>query len=636
MYPSGPIFSIILTIFAGIALRYALWYGKDDDDGSELKELRERTRTLHDALESERADQHRLASDLKAMTADYESIRIALDQRESEFHQIQSEVGVLKERESEWSARESEWSAREAEWQNQQGDTGQLQEMVARLQSEERSLQNQNAALQDQLRTLEAQRDTLYGEIESTRADAANLSEERQQVSAALETSAQTRAGLEKQLKASLQQVDDLKDLLRRSEEKLVMLEADARFASELREEQSQLKTSLHASSERMRDVYAENEALADRARQWEQRAETAEEQVGTLQSTIRAQSRQLEEQTGQLAEYAEKLRVLGEQADAKIAEIREASQLDLDTLREEQTEAAKEVGARFEEEMEALRARQAEELQEARLLHDQEITQWRTREQALTNKLIELEKHIQGVRDATSSFESESSQLRSERDTMFAEMTELRADVKRLQSELEITTESLRLVSVEKDEVVHGLLREREQRSELEAASVEARRVVVDSAKSVEQLRRLRDDYDRLQHRFVDAKSELQRIDEENQELRQRSESHHKSTAERLDRLETERDFLRRELETERRERENSEQLVSVQAETLDRLRQDSASLEALLQRQTMIQSSLKKHTDRLHDATRESTHDERGKVISFRTERNADESLEGKLRSA
>ncbi len=487
---TGPLFTIILTILAGIALRYALWYSKDStplDDATDVEDLKERQRTLQEAIAREQADRAHLSGEYERMAQEYESLKVALDTRDEKLHEQRLRIKQLEQAAATDGAATGNKTKQAAELERSREALSELQaELRTATQALEAARRDADHAREEAARA-GRESELARQELEVLRRETDSIDVEKSQVSQALENAARQRAQLEQQIK----------------EEQRARNGVAAELAA-LRETATQLKTEL---------------TIARRERDEAMTAEAA------TRADLTGQLAQVEENANRIKRYAEELRERGQAADGEVVRIRQEHQAEMEALRAE-------LSAAQHESQERLRDLRTEK---------EEVLKGLVREQEENQRLHQL----------------------------LIDATERVALLEPLRAELEKS----RQLAVEREQEFSHLLARAEaaegEHGESKTALMRAERRVAELSGSV--------------HRYE-------------QEITNNEAAVRK--------LRVERDRLTTQLERERAERNALEQTLRTHIDTLEQLREDSQSLESLLQRQTVVQNSLRSHAERLRSA--------------------------------
>lgn len=661
----GPLFSIILTILAGIALRYALWYGKEEQyvDDSELSSLRERNRSLREALEAEQEQREKTDHDNAKALEDYDSLRAALDGRDNTIYEarqstaeLELELGKLRDQAGQLQAENERLSAGQSEGG----------EVLERLRSENTELAttidqmrtevSDAAASSEQLRSENEEISTKYELLRSDLVSKDQIASDQSE-SLAIELAELREAMLvseqagEESLRAERERSESLQgelaaltETLSQTQDQVELLQSEARFAENLRHEQGQLKHSLHASAERMRSIHSEHEAMTSKVAESNSR-------IVQLQDTIDGQNRRIQQ-------YASEMASLGERADQQVVELRESYEQQVGELRgshEQQVSQLREQVGQLQEsrtqQIENLNEISTQQLSELKESYEQELNELKGNygqqvhelQQTYEEKITILESHISDSSNRTQTMESTLEEHATRVTALTTQITELSADRDDLANQLSTTREqlnryeakiedyetvhashndNLRAANTEKQELLNGLHREQETRIRLEnlLADLEQRTSGYQTL-SVE-VTSLRDRCSGLDQRLVDATEQAARYESERDDINaslihaQRRVAELGGSVSRFEqdlagreslirKLSMEKENVVTQLERERSERNRLENMLRIHMETLEQLRVDSQSLESLLERQTIVQQSLQEHAERLRNVT-------------------------------
>ncbi len=487
---TGPLFTIILTILAGIALRYALWYGKDQahaDDPNAVGDWVERTRTLQDAIAREQADGAHLREEYERIVQGYDSLKVALDEREEKLHEQRVRMKQLEQSAATSVSAEASTRDREA----LEAELAESRELLAGLQDELRTRSQDLHTSREEVDRARHEVELARQELEMLRSETESIDQEKLQVSMALENSARQRAKLE-------QQIRDEQRARRELSDELAALQAKA----------GQLQSELGTVREERDRAIAAQAATSS-----------------TLTSQLDRSRQQTEADASRIRKYAEELRRLGVTAKEEVDTLRQEHEVELLALRNQLSES-------LDEQKERLRGLRAEKEEVVTgLLREQEENE---RLRRLVATAAETEERLAALRDEL----AESRKLQEQR-------------------ERELTGLTSRMDAAETE------------RDELKTAVMRSERRVAELTGSV--------------HRY---EQEITNNDAAVRKLR------------------VERDRLLTQLERERAERNALEQTLRTHIDTLEQLREDSQSLESLLQRQTVVQNSLRSHAERLRSA--------------------------------
>ncbi len=512
---SGPFFSIVLIVLAGIALRYALWYGSSDgqplaDDG-ELDSLRDRSDQLQSTLTAEREQASQMKTEFEEISAEYQALQKAFDERDARYSSLNSSHQAI-------------------ETKNKQ-----LQQTCDSLQS---TLEETQVEL-DQLRDMQS----AHGEVDT-----------------ALEQERHRR--------------EQLEDLLASAESKLTLLEADSRFADTLRQEQGQLKTSLHQSAERMRDLETERVELIAKIGE-------ADERVSQLQNVV-------DQQNQRIHCYVSELEALGQSADQRVLEV-------------EQT---------YQSKAEGLTA-QLEQAASQRDDHSNEIS-----------RLLEQISQLETAQHEVVQLNEERSDLRQQLAESKSRCEQLEARMTDHETQQATVDQHIKDITTEKEEVLHGLQREKSKNAQLreDLEELEKRISILDETEQQVELlgNRCKEYQDRLS--AMEATNHALETDREQLDVSLiqarrrvaeldgsivRFEQELAGSDSLIRKLTNEKENLQIQLERERSERNAVERMLRIHSETLEQLRVDSQSLESLLERQTVVQQSLQEQAERLRSVS-------------------------------
>ncbi|HEY6564026.1 MAG TPA: hypothetical protein VIY86_05985, partial [Pirellulaceae bacterium] len=495
--------SIVLCILAGVALRYALLYGRDGAKAGEpaerarwealTRELQVRNQALHDALDQEQ----QAHASLRHGTTHGSGIP-----DDATLEELNSRIVTL-----------------EHELRNAHADCD--------------CLSNQLADRQVQVDDERIHREGLLSQLQASNETLARLQAGHRSLAELPEALARTERELEIATSALAQEQANLETSqasLRTAEEAMARLSVDQRFLRELRDQNAQLQDQLRQMKDRLGAVMSERDAFRMRSDDALRSLENLRSELAQAEGRGFTWQRQLQLQEEELAQ-----------------------------VRSDECELRHDRGG-LQEELAAqvLRLDELTEQLEA-LTHENQ----RLRSDLASAKLAEEQLDIK---------DQESAKLHREiaRLTMAASEQECR--VREQETAWRLQQQQLRDLTVEKDELIQGLCRERDARMELEAKREEGRTQLG----NVE--RQLTQDLERLQSRLTRQDGLLREL-----------------------RIEKEEALTR--LEQVSNERESLERRLRLNSEALDRLRSDSRALENLWERQTVLHHSLHEHAERLTD---------------------------------
>jgi predicted flap endonuclease-1-like 5' DNA nuclease len=232
-----------------------------------------------------------------------------------------------------------------------------------------------------------------------------------------------------------------------------------------------------------------------------------------------------------------------------------------------------------------------------------------------------------------------EHTSLQAQRDEAVGKIAELLADnkqrhvqlaeaedmVRSQQEQLAACVDRQQILETERDELARGLQRERELRQRAEGELEATSRRLADLERTAQELQAKSAAYDLVHGELAESRRTVAALSSERDHIdtllarADRKAEEYKRAVERLEgeaasqdaclrkmRVETEEALTR--LERERNERQALAQRLQIQAETVDKLRNDSQYLETLLEQQAAVQSSLLHHAERLRSANADS----------------------------
>ena len=533
---SGPLFSLLLVVLAGIALRYALWFGRDSDAparDAEASDWAARHQAMQDAIQREQTNSVHLKTQLERVQGDYDAMRQAWDRRDVEMREQQRELREVREQLEEMQAQQAVAPQDIEKDAQTEAVTAALQEAQAELQILEE--------MRSQVECLTVQVQEQQRELSTCQADVVARDQSLARVEAELNRSRQQLASRDEKLAEALQT--------------LTLLQADTRFTEDLRAEQGHLKSALHESAERLKRLHASQAQL-------ETERDALLRENAEMRQSVRQTQQQLRQQEVELAEarksaddyrlrseerekHVEHLReeVMG-QYDLQLASLQSDSQQQLESLREQMLAQAAADQTELLCHLDGLKLSHQEQQEEIRALRTEkeEVTRGLHREQDARRN---LQQQLDALEDRLAQFDELSLQL-----------DELRIHASSADQRLaEVTMQSEQLEA---------------ERDTLQIQGMRAERQVEELSGSI----------GRLENQVAEATSQLRK---------NRSE----------------RDLLAAQLERERHERNALGKLVRSQSEALQQLRDESESLESLLERHAATQLALKEQADRLRHGT-------------------------------
>jgi predicted flap endonuclease-1-like 5' DNA nuclease len=606
----GTIFSVVLCILAGIALRYALYYGREAfseqppapnrepvatlSDGEQ--DFGQRTRLLHDALEREQAAQVRLRRDVERLR--------------DEFYNLQQENQDLHKQLDEYEKQE-----KIAE--------NQLETLGLTLDEQRRLVESERLHSSDLLNQLKASNQTLE-QLRQQDATMAALAEEMRRMTQERDELATTLAAAQNDLHSERQRNQEYNVQFERVESELERRMADAHFMEELRTQNNALQDLLQDSKEQYRSLQDNRDELRSKFEMAAQAIEELRSETGRWRQRAEQLHGELDQSQGRLGEFVQRER-LAEQARLDLEEQLRSAAAQIQDLHLQQRQWIQE----GQDQLESMdRERQAElrvvRQQLLATLEDkqQELDELRSelarRMDELQRLLVEMDR-LQHVDATIVEKERQLSGVTQERDSLKRISDDAAERIEHLEAHIREADGRLRYVATEKDELVLGLQREKESRLVLQNTTNSLQdRVRLLETESIE-LSAARTRLQTTEHDLQAVRNELGLISAERDELKialTRSERRLETLEGEL--LRSQGDLSRREsaarqlriekeealthLERERNERGLLERKLRLHAQTIEKLTADSRSLESLLERQKALQTSLVAHTQRLN----------------------------------
>ncbi len=584
---SGPLLSLALIILAGIALRYALRSDRDRHSASEraLPELRERISSLSMALEKAQQEQLVAQANFARASEDYETLKRSVDLREADWKAQRAAMSpkmALVDQLTAWK-------------QSSEHELASLKTELEQVINQAHRAQQECSQLTLQIHQLEAANEQLSGELASTReamgATQSQLQRDNEQ--------------LRSQVDAESNRIGELQ------RERTELLEAK----EQLERECTALQLALNG---------AENEAT----RLLRHTSEMSEQTLQLEQMTVRNHELQglLNESNAQVDQLSVELKAVHVQLDEtrRLATLTKAENRFNGQLRREN-------GA----------------LGDALSKRDKQIADLAAAEALKQSQLTELRKQLAEYEAALHRSETELQKAVAKQEEFEKQSAQIEASAAKMKQQRTAFDDKLRIIETEKDELARGLQREQQNVSQLkqllESESAKSRKMQFE----LSHFELLRRDHQAVLAELEELKQQhdqtLEQIEQTESQLRAKQEQF--SSADVLvkrheQELITERKSTKglwdrnAQLETEiarvRSEKQAVEQLLAVHAETLQKLRADSMSIETLLERQAAVQSSLREHADRLrnvaadlraehHQSTLDEASDQVADVLTF-----------------
>lgn len=609
---SGPLSSIVLCILAGIALRYAVWYGRDEQrSGEPTADQQDRLRELTEKLSTEQHAQQTLRADYDQLCRQFE------DFRQTSLNDRAETIENLKQALAE---REQAAAGLQEQLENQVADSRKQLAALNQQLSASQTSAGHHAQLTDKLTQLAVERDGLQEHLMEqeqrldqlqSRLDEAHSAHETSidELLRALEHSQSENVDLQRQCDQLTSQLDSEAAEKSKVTEQMVTLSADARFVGELRSQISGLQAALKRRNDDLQLTLKQRDSFAEQLDTTKRRIDDAEDSLTTtnreslrLHKLLAAKETEVEQIIDERTTLATELMNAQTAQDSTTSELQAAldreqsraanlerelatSQQERSQLASENATLVKEVATsrqRANQQLTELQAKlQAAETETKRRLDDahHQFTSQLAKRQAEWQS--DIKNRAAEVADRQRAFAAElarrSDQIRSETDGRICELEEQR---QQLQAQLRDT-------QTEKEEVLHGLHREQDLRNQTETRLAET---VAGKESAEAENQALQARLNQLERRLGMAEEQLeqseQRVTERNtawQELRiQQKEQTHQ-------------------LERERKEKATLERSLELQTQSLDKLRADSQALEDLLARQAALQSSLQQQAQLL-----------------------------------
>lgn len=638
----GTIFSVVLCILAGIALRYALYYGREafeDSQGPRGRETNaktndrqydsheqgERTRILHDALEREQAAQVRLRRDVERLRDEYYN----LQQENKELHKQLDEY----EKDEKITAE-------------------QLDTLGQALDEQRRLVESERLHSSDLLHQLKASNQTL-DQLRQQDVTMAELAEQLRRTQLDRDETAAILATIQKDFQREQQRNQDFLVRNQSLEAELERRMADSHLVEELRGQNGALQALLQDAKEQYQSLQDNRhelrskfemasqaiEELRGETFRWRQRAEQLHVELETSQSRVSELTQRERQAEQSRLELEDQLRNAANQIQELSAQQRQWLQESQDQLESMDRERQAELRVVRQQLLATLEDKQ-QELDELR----GELARRMDEHQRL---LVELDR-LQHVDATVIEKDRQLLSVTQERDSLKRLSDEASDRIEHLENCIRETDGRLRFVATEKDELVLGLQREKESRIVLqnsanslqdrlrllETESIELTAVRNRLQTTEQELQSLRNEFaiissERDELKISHTRSERRLETLEAELLRAQGDLTRRETAARQLRIEKEEALTH--LERERNERGLLERKLRLHAQTIEKLTADSRSLESLLERQKALQSSLVAHTQKLHAVSEEKLSDETpigqleaADVVNFEPDRN------------
>ncbi|MEM8680407.1 MAG: hypothetical protein AAGF97_13745 [Planctomycetota bacterium] len=356
---AGPLFSVVLVVIAGMALRYALWLGADRETQrakDTINEFEVRIRTLHETLEKEQGTQRKLCQDLEQANHDLASQQREVDQACVERNAYRVRVSELEQQlarlQREAEQRNVEigelMDDRHAQEERQVADASQLGEENQALKQQLRLQLNQREALatevdkfRTELETLLITRETQQAELEELRAtqeDEVALLRKRLGASERdVEASEATVESLQRQLQEALEENEHLGERAAQAANMAGQLHTLTEAHTSWEQTMSDLREDLAIQATAIDRLQAERDAESERALSAEQELAFAKDQLvrrsaeldeacqqrEQLRLDIQLQRESLAEQTAARESLAERTRDLEIERDELVRGIK-------------------------------------------------------------------------------------------------------------------------------------------------------------------------------------------------------------------------------------------------------------------------------------------------------------------------
>ncbi len=650
----GTIFSVVLCILAGIALRYALYYGREALSEKQPHprkqaaaasagaddEFGERTKILHDALEREQSAQVRLRRDVERL--------------QDEFFQVQRENqdlrGEIDESRNELKVQEDQIEAigRELDAQRRLVESERLHssDLLEQLRTSNQTL--------DQVRQQDVTLSDLAEEVR-------RVTRERDEFRIQLDTA---HAGVENQLELNAH----LQHALERLEGEIDRLSADARFADDVRNQNVALQELLHDSKEQVRALQDNRDELRGKFEMASQAIEEFRSENQRWRQRAEQLHVELDQAHNRLGEFAQRERQ-GDQTRLELEEQIRMANVELQNLNVQQGQWIQEgqehlesIGRDHQTELRVARQQLLATVEDKQQELDDLRSEMARRLEENQRLLVELDR-LQHVDTTILDKERYVATITQERDTTRRAYEEALERIEHLETSVREADGKIRYHATEKDELVLGLQREKESRQALQGTTTTLQdRLRLLESDSIE-LTTVRSRLQNTDHDLQAIRNELGLLTSERDELKialARAERRLETVEAEL--LRSQGDLSRREsaarqlriekeealthLERERNERGLMERKLRLHTQTIEKLTADSRSLESLLERQRALQSSLSAHTLRLsansgENATADPLATERvasealgvADVVNFSADRNRPRDERGEL---
>lgn len=619
---SGPLCSIILCVLAGIALRYALWYGNTEetppDESAPGNLAQNRIDELERQLAAARQAQQTFETDYRQLCEEFDRYRQDATTRDSEtrirlamMDELETTVERLREELSLASQSNAQLEARLDAVQQTAGTSDdvaaqQLNSILAELD------QAQQAAAEAE------------AESDSQRSELAAASKKVGELTNSLEVASGEKTTLEArccELEATLES-----QVVRESElgEQLATLTADTRFTDDLRHQLTGMQAAFQQRTSDLDTITEERDALSAQVGDTLRRLDEAQQELHAATSDISRLHEQLagaqsesESLTEERINLATELETIRRQAagqhgmhEQRIAELQrevELGQGEIAQLSNENTALIKEFThlrsrtkgelAVAYEKVQALETDLQTRLDEAHRGFKSELTfKDEQLEQRLRHQEAETAVRLSALEAERDGLNEQLQRERIEREQKLADEIVLRTDSLRSENESQLATMTgeiaalnnrIRDLQTEKEELLNGLHREQDLRESVETRwgklSTQSDELISSREAATTKLKQFERRMGSLVEELEEAEKQLSIRDGSLGEFRIENKE------------------LAAQLERERQERANLQRALNVQAETLEKLRDDSASLETLLERQAQVQSSLQQHALKL-----------------------------------
>ncbi len=649
---SGPLSSIVLCVLAGIALRYALWYGQSEaSESASIEEEATAGRSGLANLEQQLSEERKT---VETVRADYQQLCQEFDRYRQEATTRDSEIRVQLARHTELEATIEQLRHELNHSKDIQRELqAQLDAALVQSDSSDNSIRKQLESLRNELKDTTAELASTQDHLVSATNEIGELTDENNRLALQL---AQVEAVGQKSTDRVKEQLDErsksleacngrigelmtalemasgdkssLEDRCQELEERLVAttsreselseqvatLSADVRFAEDLRHQLTGLQSAFQQRTEDIQSLTAERESIEAQVTELtaildEARSEVtaANQESSRLRQQLAAAQAELEslfDERTNLAADLNTLKTTAEQQLAttshQIAELKRDIELAQGELQQYEAE-----NSALIQELTNIRSRKREELavayEKIQTLENELPRLVATREAELQEQFRVQEANAAVQFGAVAAERAQlQEQLERERasrmQTLAQELAAKTAEIRSendeqlndLSHQLALLTDQARDLKTEKEEVLHGLHREQDLRTEAEMRLAEVCR----------QNEQLLADNESATVRMNQFERRMVSLVEELEELEKRLAARDAS----IGKFRVENKDLAAELERERLERAGLQRSLQVHAETLEHLRADSASLESLLERQAQVQSSLQQHALQLH----------------------------------